>query len=212
MKRVAVVVLVLALSMLFAAVVPAMAAKPTVVPCAFTASAINLLDPGKVWWTGDDTILHVRGIALSYGLFMGPTLQIGRVEIITDFNFNTETGEGNTVRTWCMTFIEPLNYPQGTPANVPNPYGIGTLEGKEVGKATSVYALVLPQSPNLMMPGDYTGLLVATHGTGDFEKAKLMGETVGAPFNFYPGKWTERIRVGWNGVDPVITGELTFHK
>jgi len=212
-KKVVVVAFALALSTILAMVAPAMAAKPTVVPCAFTASATPpLLDPGKVWWTGDGTILHVRGLVVKYGLFMGANLQIGSMEMITDMDFNTETGEGNAVREWTMTFIEPLNYPAGTPANVPNPYGIGTLEGREVGKVTSVYALVRPESPQLMMPGDYTGLLVATHGTGDFEKAKLMAETVGAPFNFVSNRWTERIRVGWNGVGPLITGELTFHE
>jgi hypothetical protein len=201
MKKTAVVILAMALLMLFAAVAPVMATKPTVVACGFTAATMVDLDDGKFWWTGDNTILHVRGLTKLDGLFMGPTTMIGTAIITTDFDFNTKTGEGNFVRTWEMTFFEPRKYPSGDPAGIPNPYGIGTLDGKEVGKATS-YTTSLSPCP-------YTGKLVATHGTGDFEKAKLSADTFGFLFAPRPGIYIVRISVGGDLAAP--TGELTFH-
>ena len=64
-----------------------------------------------------------------------------------------------------------------------NPYGVGTLEGTMVIDVTSLGAV-----PS---PGDGTGFVVATHGTGAFEKAKLTADVVmeaiaGGPM---PGKY-----------------------
>jgi len=202
MKKVIALFLAFALIMMASSVAPALAAKPTTVPCSFTLAAFSNLDPGESWWTGDGTIFHVRGRTASVGIFPrnNPALLIGEAVGVTDLDFNTKTGQGNAIRTYTMTFYSPVNYPSRTPAGVPNPFGIGTLEGMAVLKATSLYL-----NANA---GDFTGLLVATHGTGDFENAKLMAELEGHPFTlpsppFPPGTTTIRI---------FLTGELTFHE
>jgi len=207
-KKVAVVVLALAMLMTFAAVAPAMAVKPSVVDCCFRAATKADLDYGEFWWTGGDTILHVRGLTKLMSLFYGPTLKIGEAIISTDYDFNTKTGKGNFVRTWEMTFFEPVIFPSMKPAGIPNPYGIGTLEGKEVGEATRIF-FQIPGGTGLSL-ADFTGKLVATHGTGDFEKAKLMADTLGFPLPPPPMKpLFVAIDVGGTLAEP--TGELTFH-
>jgi hypothetical protein len=163
-------------------------------------AAFANLDPGESWWTGGGTIFHVRGRTATVGIFSAPTILIGEAVGVTDLDFNTKTGEGNAIRTYSMTFYSPVNWPSLTPANIPNPIGIGTLEGKAVLKATSLYLNA--------QAGDFTGLFVATHGTGDFENAKLMAELEGHPFTLPsppapPGITTIRI---------FLTGELTFHE
>ena len=204
MKKVAVVVLALAWSILLAAVAPVMASKPTTVPCSFAIFGGGLVDIGKVWWTGDDTIIHVRGRLSNKNLIMpSPAIVIGTSETETDMDYNTKTGEGNAIVRRVITFFKPQKFPSGQPLDIPNPIGIGTLELIAVEKVTTVYGLLPFGNPvTKLTPGDYTGIIVATHGTGDFENAKLMGEIVGAPFQYSPGKYTSRA---------FIDGELTFH-
>ena len=222
MKKAAII-----LSGLFVALIlltPVDAAKPTVVNCRFNATTESGSDPGKVWWTGDHTILHVRGavseLSLLYFLDYGnpPTMPpnvwlIGTMVTVTDFDFNTKTGQGNAVKSWTMTFVAPTKFPTSVPVGKPNPVGLGTLEGKEISKVTSIYGVVTGQE--IWMPGDATGFVIATHGTGDFEKAALMAETTSYPIFVPPpfNLWTEDILVGWDGALPAAaTGVLTFHK
>ena len=208
MKKVAVAVLAFAILLMCAAVAPVMAIEPAVVDCYFRAATKADLDDGEFWWTGGDTILHVRGLTRLDALFYGPTLKIGEALIITNYDFNTKTGKGNFIRTWEITFIEPVIFPSGNPAGIPNPYGIGTLEGKEVGVATRI-KFQIPGWAGLSLC-DFTGKLVATHGTGDFEKAKLMADTVGFPLPPPPFKpLFVGIDVGGSLAEP--TGKLTFH-
>jgi hypothetical protein len=197
--------------------------KPTVVLCRFNAVLDHVLDEGKVWWTCDNTILHVRGAVsefslvyvISYGAppAVPPTVWlIGTMEMITNFDFNTKTGKGNAFQTWDMTFLPPANYPVTTPVNQPNPIGLGTLKGKSIDKVTSIYGVVAGSGE--MLPGDATGFLVATHGTGDFKNAKLMSDTTSQPYQLPapPYPWAERILVGWDGTLPAVpTGVLLLH-
>ena len=199
MKAITVIVLAMALSMLCLTFAPALALKPTVVPCSFTMVALQNLEPGESWWTGDGTIFHIRGRTASVGILTSPTLMVGMAVGVTDMDFNTKTGEGNAIRTYSIEFFEPVIFtrnPPYAPTGVPNPFGIGTLEGKAVLKVTSLY--------NNLNAGDFTGLLVATHGTGDFENAKLVADLEGHPFTI-PGTTTTTIKIS-------LSGELTFHK
>jgi hypothetical protein len=193
--------------------------KPTVVRCSFNAVLEHVLDEGKIWWTCDNTILHVRGAVsefslvyvISYGTppAVPPTVWlIGTMEMITNFDFNTKTGKGTAIQTWDMTFSPPKNYPSYTTVNEPNPIGLGTLKGKSIDKVTSIY--VVAESGE-MLPGDATGFLVATHGTGDFKNAKLMSDTTSQPYTLPapPYLLAERILVGWDGNLPAVpTGIL----
>ena len=214
MKKAAVIVLALSLSMIFAVVAPVMASKPEVIPCGFTASTIHDVTDGTFWWTGDGTILHVRGLTKQMAFTSGAipnTINYGFATITTDYDFNTKTGEGTYVRTWEMTFVTPYYYYKSgnPPAGFPNPYGVGTLEGKEVGKATSIFYQI--NGGTSLSLADFTGKLVATHGTGDFEKAKLSADTLGYPFgppNMPPV--IVRINVGNTIYEP--TGILTFYE
>jgi hypothetical protein len=195
-------------------VAPVNACKPTkVVPCGFTATTIHDLDYGISWWTCDGTILHVRGLTKYTAFFAGAppnTVNYGFATITTYYDFNTRIGKGVFIRTWEITFVEPYFYykPGNPAAGFPNPYGIGTLEGIEVGIATSIF-YQLNGGTSLSL-ADFTGKLVATHGTGDFEKAKLSADTLGYPFgppNMPPV--LVRINVGNNIYEP--TGKLTFY-
>lgn len=177
MKKITLAVLTLTLLMLCPALAPALAAQPTTVPCNFFMMAMSsdtIGDDGKVWWTGDGTILHVRDRISYAGLFAyvnSKIVMIGDAEVTTDFNFNTITMEGTAIRIFKMTFFDPVKYPSREIAGVDNPYGIGTLTAKAVLKATSLY--------HNAQPGYFTGLLVATHGIGDFGKAKLTADLQG---------------------------------
>ena len=194
--------------------------KPTIVLCRFNAVLDDVLDEGKVWWTCDNTILHVRGAVtefdLMYVLSYGPPLPItwviGTMEAVTDFDFNLKTGKGKAVTTWAMTFSPPINMLTGKLVGQPNPIGLGTLKGKSIDKVTSIYGVVAGSGE--MLPGDATGFLVATHGTGDFKNAKLVADTISQPF-YLPApynEWTKRIFVGWDGTLPAVpTGVLILH-
>jgi hypothetical protein len=188
--------------------------KPSTVDCYFSAVVLEDLNNGKIWWTGGDTILHVRGLTKLVGLFYGP-IWIGNATITTDYCFNTRSGKGIFIRSWEMTFFQPLNWPSKTPASIPNPYGIGTLEGIEVGKATSILFQIVGTSVELASsPCDYTGKLVATHGTGDFKKATLSADTLGFPYTVIrppPNPPVTLVRINVGGTLDEPTGKLTFH-
>lgn len=202
-------IFILALLMLGEAVAPAFAEQSVIIPCRFTAVALSSTSTGNVWWSADNTILHVRGVTAKWGLFTGPVVMIGTAENSVDFDFNTKTGEGNAISTWYMTFFAPINYYTSLPTGNPNPYGLGTLDGKETKKVTSIFGVVA--GTGFMAPGDAIGSLIATHGTGDFEKAKLSADTISKP-TLEGDTWGEYVFIGWNGIPPpVATGVLTFH-
>lgn len=216
MKKKVVIVLAFALSMMFPMVAPAMACKPEVIPFGLTAATIHDIADGTFWWTGEGTILHVRGLTKEVAFTAGPTpytIVYGLATITTDYVFNTITGKGIYIRTWEITLVTPyyMYKPGNPPTGAPNPYGIGTLEGIEVGKATSIiYQLVGDGSFNDagLSLVDFTGKLVAAHGTGDFEKATLFAGTLGYPFEVQ-GHLIVRINVGNTINEPM--GKLVLH-
>ncbi len=187
--------------------------KPTVVPCKFTLVGGPDYEPGKVWWTSNNAVLHVRGATANDLIFQGATLtpvQIGTSEnTIVSLDFNTKTGEGYAIITCKMTFIAPINYYTGQPTGTQNPYGLGTLKGIIIVKVTSLLG------QGFTVPGDTEGHLLAMQGTGDFAKATLSADVIGKPTllpspPYPPNMWDEFIYVGWDGVTPVATGTLTF--
>jgi hypothetical protein len=215
-KRITVIVLFMAFLMALTIAAPVSAcnrAKTTVVPCKFTMVGGPDYEPGKVWWTNDNTVLHVRGAAGSDLLFQGATavpVQIGTSEnTIVSLDFNTRTGEGFVIEICQMTFIAPINYYTGQPTGSPNPYGLGTLKGIIISRVTSLLG------HGFMVPGDTEGHLLAMQGTGDFAKATLSAGLIGKPTllpspPYPPDMWDEFVYVGWDGVTPVATGTLTF--
>jgi hypothetical protein len=188
--------------------------KPTVVPCRFTMVGGPNYEPGNVWWTADNTILHVRGATADDMLFQGATpvpIQIGTSKnTIVSFDFNTKTGEGFAIIICQMTFIAPINYNTGQPTGNQNPFGLGTLKGMIIVKVTSLLG------QGFTVPGDTEGHLLAAQGTGDFAKATLSAYVIGKPTllpspPYPPNFWDEFIYVGWDGsTPPVATGVLTF--
>jgi hypothetical protein len=221
-KKIAVIVLALALVVMFAMVAPAMACKtatkPEVVPFGLTAAMIHDIADGTFWWTGGGTTLHVRGLTKEMAFLVGAipnTVNYGFATITTDYVFNTATGKGIYTRTWEMTFVTPYYYykPGTPPTGNPNPYGIGTLEGIEVGKATSImYQLKGDGSFNeaTLSLADFKGILVAAQGTGDFKKAILLADTLGYPFG-PPGMPPVTIRINLGNTISEPTGKLVFY-
>jgi len=219
-KKITLAVLIIVSLMVLTLATPVFACtrpKTTIVPCKFTMVGNSVggdFSPGKVWWTNDNSILHVIGASAKGLLFLSPTVEIGTMKNTVSFDFNTKTGIGYGIEIWDMTFIAPVYYYTGQPTGSPNPYGLGTLDGITIEKVTSVFGLVT--GLGIMLPGDTTGQIIATHGTGDFEKAKLSADVIGKPMLLpsppYPAnEWDEFAYVGWDGVTPAITGTLTFH-
>jgi len=153
-----------------AAVSPVFAAKPTVNDDVWFVAAVlgPATEMGKTWWTGGDTILHIKGRVRDWGVFRSPpesppgTIMIGSMTtLIESFSFNTKTSKGRLIMKVTIDLTE-------TDLEL-NPYGVGTLEGTMVFEVTSL-AQVAPG------PGDAIGFVVATHGTGTFENAKLTAD------------------------------------
>ena len=202
----------------------------------FGCLALSVTDGDKTM-TGDGTVIHNKGIESVFGLFyktpsMSAAVNIGHMHCVTNFEFvitGTETktlriggvdtlvtyyvGEGVTTGKWTIIFGENS---QGNPTTV-NPFGIGTIEGISVSKVTSTYTTAD------WFPGESKGLLVATHGTGDFENAKLMSDYTGYSIVSAPlgNIRVPRITVGFDGstsalpgfpLDGIGTGVLTYHK
>ncbi len=218
MKRIVVAVLVMAFLMALTIVAPVFACtkeKTTIVPCRFSMVAAGDSSPGRVWWTNDNTVLHVRGATVKGLIFLSPSVQIGTSEnSVVSLDFNTKTGEGYAIETWRMTFIAPINYYKGQLTGAPNPYGLGTLKGMIIDRVTSIFGLVT--GTGFMLPGDVKGHVLAMQGTGDFEKAKLSADVIGHPTllpspPYPPNSWDEFVYVGWDGVTPIATGTLTFY-
>lgn len=148
---------------------------------------------GKTWWTGGDTILHMKGRLRDWGVFRSPpeeppgSFLIGSMTtLIETFAFNTKTSKGRLVLKVTISLTE-------TDIEL-NPYGVGTLEGTMVFEVTDLGAV-----PS---PGDGAGFVVATHGTGAFENAKLTADVVmesdPGKFIFFGTHWNV------NGVGTIV--------
>lgn len=156
--------------MLASMVAPAFAAKPTVVEDVWFVIAIgispNYVTPGKVWWTGGDTVLHNHGTILDALIARSPTtagsIFIGTARFEMNFDFDTAAGKGTTVMKVTFDFTDS--------DLVRNPYGVGTLEGILVAEVTTLNQF------DSTLPGVATGFVVATHGTEAFENAKLKAD------------------------------------
>ena len=154
----------------------------------FVAAPGGPPEGGESWWTGDGTILHQKGFMYSFGVFRSPqgtppgSVPIGSMTAIMEtFVFNTKTSKGRLVHKLTISLVET--------DSSKNPYGVGTLEGTLVVEVTSLHPGIFP--------GDGTGLIVATHGTGAFENAKLKADVsmmliIGAypaVFTFFGTHW-----------------------
>lgn len=149
------------------------AAKPNVDDAVwFTAAVLNPTPTaiGKSWLTGKDTIIHMKGRARNLGVFRSPpgspgTVLIGSMSTMVEtFVFNTKTSEGQLIIKVTISLTET--------DSTKNPYGVGTLEGTLIAKVTNLHPLMADS------PGNATGFIVATHGSGAFEKAKLTADVV----------------------------------
>lgn len=177
------------------------AAKPIVVDDVwFVAFLIPSGDAGDVSWTGDGTILH-QEVSLEWIVFRSVppaspgSNPIGSMTTEMDYTFNTKTGEGNAIFKVIITLDEA--------DPVKNPYGIGTLDGVAIAKATSNNAL-------RNVPGDATGSLVCTKGTGAFMDAKLKADFYVIPHPM--GIPSGYIFFGAHPANaPDALGDLTYH-
>jgi hypothetical protein len=184
MKRIMIVTFALLAVFLSAMVAPAFAAAPTVINDVwfvipiFVKSSIATVPvsiiPDKVWTSDDGTVLHAMNTEISTYIARSPqgqagTVYVGLMTATSDFVFDTVTQTG----TLNMKIKIALG-PSSNPA-YPNPYGVGTLEGTFTAVVTSLNTLVA-SNINCPMPGNSQGYFVATHGTGDFENAKLTAD------------------------------------
>ncbi len=222
MKKIAVATtLGLAVVFLSAILSPTFAAAPTVVndvwfvvPVFVSSSNPSLVPvsftPDKVWASDDGTVLHSRSTTISTYVSRSPpgtpagSVRIGSITGVSDFVFDTVTGTGtlNMKITISLTSTDPTK----------NPYGVGTLEGTLIAKVTSlnpyVSASVCP------LPGDAQGQIVATHGTGAFENAKLVADVTMTPGTVTQSGLTlgiEYMFVGHHANHLYNEGTLTFH-
>ena len=146
---------VMALLVLFV-VTPVMAAPATKIP--FTAEASSVfgnISPGIEWEA--DGIYHVKG-AISSGTvttISGPDIS-GTMGLVMDLVINTKTGRG-----MCHSKI------------VVTVEGVGTFEGSELGSHTII---PIPDPPYLK---DVISGRFVLHGTGEFERLKMMGSFEG---------------------------------
>ena len=182
------------------AILPAYAAKPTVVDddVWFVWSLTSGATTGDTGtWTGDGTILH-RDATISWNLMRSKgapgSTPIGTVVSQVDFMFNTKTGEGNAIIKATMTFTE-LDKEK-------NPYGVGTLECTAVAKLTAMNS----KWP-LLVPGYGSGFIVSTHGTDDFENAKLTADLLFCPI---PPTGTTMTQGIFFGIHQYLNGEGTI--
>jgi hypothetical protein len=146
-----VLISVIALLVLFA-VTPVMAAPATKTP--FTAEAsfvFGNISPGIEWEQGG--IYHVQGV-ISSGTFatISGTDISGTLMIWHDLVINTKTGLGECHGKVILT-VE----------------GVGTFEGSEHGTHTII---PIPDPPYLK---DVISGSFVLHGTGEFERLKMMG-------------------------------------
>jgi len=119
---------------------------------------LALMDPG-IQWVSEEGILHIRDAHW-----------VGTVEVLVEGELGTRTYEG-TYEGWVSVNIDLLTQ-EGTVSEkwVITFTSQGTLAGSSRGKLTMPFV---------------SGTSAGTHGTGDFEGAKIMGS--------------------WKGVHPSLT-------
>ncbi len=221
MRKVMLLAAALMLAFLSTAVIPASAAAPTVVehvwfvvPCFASSSNPSVVPvsfvPEKVWTSDDGTVLHSRSTTISTYISRSPpgtpagSIRIGTMTAVSDFVFDT-VSETGTLNMKIMLNFTSTNTTR-------NPYGIGTLEGTLTAEVTSLNPYM--SASICPLPGDAQGYLVATHGTGAFENAKLdadvtmsfcsttaSGITLGIEYMF----------IGHHANHLFNDGTLTFH-
>jgi hypothetical protein len=189
MKKVAVVVFALVLLLTTLMFAPAFAAKPTVVEDIWFVGARKVAQnfgdkntgvtggivPDRVWSTDDGKILHNMGTVIYWNIMRSPatagTVQIGSMETLSNFVFDTVAGKGTVNMKVKITLIDAGLFADNTPKN---PYGVGTLEGTLIAEVTTVNPYL--DTSFGQIPGYGTGFIVTTHGTGAFEHAKLTAD------------------------------------
>jgi len=189
MKKTTVLTLGLVVAFLSAIVAPTYAAAPTVfedvwfvIPVFVSSSNPSAVPvsftPDKVWTSDDGTVLHSRSTTIATYIARSPpgapgTVRIGTTSAVSDFVFDTVSGTGTLNMKITIALTTSSN------ALYPNPYGVGTLEGTLTAEVTSLNPYV--SASICPLPGNAQGYLVATHGTGAFENAKLEADVTMSP-------------------------------
>jgi hypothetical protein len=189
MKKIAILTISLMVVFISAMIAPTYAAAPTtvqdvwfVIPVFVSSSnpsAVHVsFTPDKVWTSDDGTVLHSRSTTIATYIARSPqgapgTVRIGTTTAVSDFVFDTVTSTGTLNMKITITLTTSSN------AQYPNPYGLGTLEGTLTAEVTSLNPYVSVDVCPL--PGNAQGYLVATHGTGAFENAKLTADVTLSP-------------------------------
>jgi hypothetical protein len=227
MKKIAILTIFLMVVFMSAMIAPTYAAAPTTIedvwfvipvfvsstpsggPITFTAD--------KVWTSDDGTVLHSRSTTIATYIARSPqgapgTVRIGTTTAVSDFVFDTVSSTGTLNMKITITLATSTN-PQ-----YPNPYGIGTLEGTLTAEVTSLNPYVpVDVCP---LPGNGQGYLVATHGTGAFENAKLTADvtlspgianTLATPTSPARTLFIEYLFVGHHTTHLYNDGTLTLH-
>lgn len=167
----------------------------------FVTSLSEVISIGKILELNE--ILVVKDEVIAWDLYRSPpgspgTVQIGTATTTVNLQFNSNTGKGNALIQISLTFTEV--------DTAKNPYGIGTLDGILYAELTSMH-------PTWdVVPGDGTGFIVATQGTGAFENAKLTADVVLSPFQWPPAPAPPVIWLMgfFFGTHPTCNGEGTI--
>jgi hypothetical protein len=231
MKKMIILTFALIAVFLSAMVAPTFAAAPTVVNDVWLVIPIFVksdyapipvsITPDKVWTSDDGTVLHSRNTEISTYIAHTPsglppgTIRWGTMEAVSNFVFDTVSNTGTFTMKITLTLTKATsNNPLYPAANYENNYGLGTLECTLVVEVTSLNPYVGP-AINCPMPGAGQGQLVATHGTGAFENAKLSADVTLEPgFSIRPGVFNlgiEYLFIGHHYQHDYNQGTLTFH-
>jgi hypothetical protein len=221
MKKTAILTIALMVVFISAMIAPTYAAAPTTIEGVWFVIPVfvSSTPPGgtvtfhadKVWTSDDGTVLHSRSTTIATYIARSPpgaagSVRIGTTTATMDFVFDTISQTGN------LNMKITINLGTSTNAAYPNPYGIGTLEGTLTAEVTSLNPYVpVDVCP---LPGNAQGSLVATHGTGAFENAKLSADVTMSPGFSTVGSTTyllEYLFVGHHINHLYNDGTLTFH-
>jgi len=196
-RKVTVTVLALALLMTFSAVAPVLASQPKTT-CQWAEIDISI-NPGTQWVT-DTSILHQRGSQASNWMFgyPGGNTPINAPGIVTgNANINLATLSGNGVSKFSDSFLG------------------GTLEGNTVWKATGAGPILyngidiasgpFPLAHDTPLGGLLFKGTFESHGTGELEGIKVVGEYVGVALSL-PDGTPIGINVVWGTATYMVTG------
>lgn len=231
MKKTNILTIGLMVVFLSAMVAPALAAAPIKIDDAWlvlpifvksnVASMPVSITPDKVWTSDDGTVLHSRNTQISTYIAHTPkevpagTIRWGTLNAVSNFVFDTTTNTGTLTMKITLTLTEASSskekdYPA---AKYPNTYGFGTLEGTLVAEITSLNPYV-DSTINCPMPGAGQGHFVATHGTRDFENARLSADVTLSALSVDTGTvhlGEEFLFIGHHFDHLYNDGTLTFH-